>query len=1052
MIDNHRAQTSSTEVRPATTSRVSLRTTSLLVFSMASLIFLIAFLLFLWISNETTQLSLFRVPLTYVFGALAVFFSIINNLYYFSTRKTEQLQKNKLPESSISSQERTSISQELKESLTTLEELHTAERVKAYRQALILDPRIAQFQILGMSYPLDVNKIYIRLRVHEETYQRSQIDPLLASAEEQHDPGKILQTQQTILERKYAITALDPDESIRRYKRCVIVGDPGSGKTTLLKFITLQLAQEKWPDQAYLPAYVELNAFAEADTEDILDYCANYWAQFYEFPQEQALSYLEKSLREGKVLLLLDALDETLTGQRAEETYNRTVATISQLSARYPMAPIVVTTRKASYTQRQRLAGFTELEVLNFRTEDIENFITNWFASSPSPKSQGYAGELISLVKLNRHLQDLAANPLMLSLIVLVYENQLDLPDRRVELYKQCVATLLTRWDASRDIRRSRYFSRDDVQFLLQEVAWDSHNQRRFSISELDLLQHLREFLPTIRISPEESTHVLAEIVTNYGLLKELTRGLYSFNHLTFQEYFASRYAVYHDKKEDLLKHQREFWWEEVILLYAGQVLDASQFLSELIGEEHEPQEDDLLATSLTLAGLCLTTRPRIKMVALVSKITGRLLEVLTNTPYALLQERTATILAHIGEYESQLLSLLSNSQLSDSKRIAIANALALTSNEMDKPLLDILWNRQERPSLRASIADALATQGNQRVASELQSFLKDTTEDAYVRSRVAFALGQFKDTSFLSTLLTLLLDNQQPDLVRIKIAEAIGKLGNRSIVPLLLDLLQEKTLNANIHNQVMLALCELGALESIPLLLAMLKQEDLTPATRWHITIALGQLGEVSMKEELYNLLKEPRIDMSLRERIVAILEKLERQVANDNVLSGQKSYAPLAGESQMRWSADTSPLVRQLRSMLLDEHLDMTVRLQLATILGRVSSRRDLLNLLDDKTWEPPLEARIAAALSQQRDVRIVRRLTTLLGKQSQNLDTETRQMVISTLGQIANADDEEVVEVLLRNLTQSDVADTAYTALWNICRRTGVTILTSSVEKNN
>lgn len=30
--------------------------------------------------------------------------------------------------------------------------------------------------------------------------------------------------------------------------------------------------------------------------------------------------------------------------------------------------------------------------------------------------------------------------------MVIVYEDQLDLPERRAELYKQCVDTLLTKW------------------------------------------------------------------------------------------------------------------------------------------------------------------------------------------------------------------------------------------------------------------------------------------------------------------------------------------------------------------------------------------------------------------------------------------------------------------------------------------------------------------------------------------------------------------------------------------------------------------------------
>ena len=41
------------------------------------------------------------------------------------------------------------------------------ERVKAYRDALRADPRIARLQILDMERPLEVTNIYVHLRLHK---------------------------------------------------------------------------------------------------------------------------------------------------------------------------------------------------------------------------------------------------------------------------------------------------------------------------------------------------------------------------------------------------------------------------------------------------------------------------------------------------------------------------------------------------------------------------------------------------------------------------------------------------------------------------------------------------------------------------------------------------------------------------------------------------------------------------------------------------------------------------------------------------------------------
>ena len=142
--------------------------------------------------------------------------------------------------------------------------------------------------------------------------------------------------------------------------------------------------------------------------------------------------------------------------RRAEASYRHVIDTISQLAVRYHQTRIIVTARKAGYHQRMRLAGFTELEVLDFRSKDIEQFIDNWFAYSLHMQATTDASDLKVRLSRNTRLQTLAANPLLLSLIVIVYEANLDLPDRRAELYKQCVDILLTKWDASRDIRRRR--------------------------------------------------------------------------------------------------------------------------------------------------------------------------------------------------------------------------------------------------------------------------------------------------------------------------------------------------------------------------------------------------------------------------------------------------------------------------------------------------------------------------------------------------------------------------------------------------------------------
>src|SRR5450759_3585677 len=112
-----------------------------------------------------------------------------------------------------------------------------------------------------------------------------------------------------------------------------------------------------------------------------------------------------------------------------------------QVATRDPLVPIVVTARKAGYHQRSSLLGFTELEALDFRLEDIQAFVDKWFACYTDPLQQANGTDLKNKLERTPRIRALAANPLLLTLIVLVYEAQLDLPERRAELYKEWMAS-----------------------------------------------------------------------------------------------------------------------------------------------------------------------------------------------------------------------------------------------------------------------------------------------------------------------------------------------------------------------------------------------------------------------------------------------------------------------------------------------------------------------------------------------------------------------------------------------------------------------------------
>jgi predicted NACHT family NTPase len=84
-----------------------------------------------------------------------------------------------------------------------------------------------------------------------------------------------------------------------------------------------------------------------------------------------------------------------------------------------------------------------------------------------------------------------------------------------------------------------------------------------------------------------DSAAVLKSIEAQHGLFVERARGIYSFSHLTFHEYFTARkimtscnpYTADDPTLQGLVSHLTEKRWREVFLLTVGMLDDTDALL-----------------------------------------------------------------------------------------------------------------------------------------------------------------------------------------------------------------------------------------------------------------------------------------------------------------------------------------------------------------------------------------------------------------------------------------------------------------------------------------
>jgi predicted NACHT family NTPase len=422
--------------------------------------------------------------------------------------------------------------------------------------------RCGKMRVLDMNQPIELTGergIYTNVNILEKITGRRRLDiaELLQSCDaddfERFGLNKVTEKRVPGL------------EAVQRYSKLMVLGKPGAGKTTFLKYLAMQCIEEQFQANR-VPLFITLKDFAEAPKQpNVLEYIAQ---QLLGCGVTDASTKAEQLLRQSRALVLLDGLDEV-----REEDTKRVLRQMREVSEQFHTNQFVITCRIAAkdYTFER----FTEVEMADFDLKQIAIFAQNWFRLSDPVK----ADRFIQKLKENKPIQELVTNPLLLTLLCLVFGETADFPANRSELYKEGLDVLLKKWDAKRNIERYQVYKNLSLQRkedLLSQIALITFEQKDYFFKQkiveayiADFIRNLRDADPNPDVLRLDSEAVLKSIEAQHGLLVERAKGIYSFSHLTFQEYFTARGIVANYTYKSLVEHVTEKRWKEVFLLTA---------------------------------------------------------------------------------------------------------------------------------------------------------------------------------------------------------------------------------------------------------------------------------------------------------------------------------------------------------------------------------------------------------------------------------------------------------------------------------------------------
>ena len=327
-----------------------------------------------------------------------------------------------------------------------------------------LEQECGEIHLDGLPADLEVGSRRLRL---ETLFVPLHLVPLVQDIDDPLVEGRRRNSKRTaVRSRRSRIESAQRDQDhsrlsvgqvLGRSQRIAVLGLPGGGKSTLLKRLATayafperrDLINDELPANNWFPLFVrcrQLDALVRSPIMEILESISKR-AEMTDDLSGSFKEVVRRALQNGAALILLDGLDEISSdADRACFVYQ-----LRTFLATYPSAAVVLTSRERGF---RIIAGALSAQCQQFKLDDldpngIKALTLRWHKEvvGDSIQVQAEAEKLADTICANDRLMELAANPLLLTTLLLVKRWVGQLPTKRAALYSKAIEVLLTTWN-----------------------------------------------------------------------------------------------------------------------------------------------------------------------------------------------------------------------------------------------------------------------------------------------------------------------------------------------------------------------------------------------------------------------------------------------------------------------------------------------------------------------------------------------------------------------------------------------------------------------------
>jgi Sulfatase-modifying factor enzyme 1/NACHT domain len=376
--------------------------------------------------------------------------------------------------------------------------------------------------------------------------------------------------------------------ALAQHRVLLLLGAPGSGKSSFGARMLLAMAQAwlghaselealgpQWAHGTLLPLRVVLRRFADdlpagnapARAGDLWQHIEHELGAAGWGPGQSLLKHIRRIERRSGLLVLFDGLDEC----GSETQRDRVRVAVEELVANGNPNNRYLLTARPYAGPKEPSPARGEYLLAPLDEAQVDTFVERWYAALTHSGWLAQASEAprkkadLQAATRRADLRNLAANPLLLTLMASLHTQRTRLPDDRADLYHESVNLLLQRWtqakggDQSLEALVGQPLRFDLLRSTLEQLAFEIHEASagrspatQVAIADIGEDRLIRALAPLLDASRDRAVLAVDFIERRAGLL--LGQGhrdgerQFSFPHRTFQEFLSAAYLARRDR------------------------------------------------------------------------------------------------------------------------------------------------------------------------------------------------------------------------------------------------------------------------------------------------------------------------------------------------------------------------------------------------------------------------------------------------------------------------------------------------------------------------